>query len=148
MKEKLSRNLKLITITSLAAIVISIITIQISTSSPSPESVYQKPTGKVITLTDANFNETIKKGVTLVDFWAIWCGPCKTQNPIIEKVAEEMGSKAKICKLDTDKNPVTTNKFNVNLIPTIIIFKNGKVVQKYVGVQQKDLLVKKIKELL
>lgn len=146
MKSVQLKSYKTAILSILAAVVISIITVNISKSGNIAFDENQQRKGKVINLTDSNFEETIKKGVTLVDFWAIWCGPCKTQGPIIDKVAEEIGTKAKICKLDTDKNPVISSKYNVNLIPTIIIFKNGKIVEKYVGVQQKDLLVNKIKE--
>ncbi len=142
------KSFKAVTLTILAAAVISIITVNISNSSNIPNEEVQKTSGKVIILSDQTFDKTIKSGVTLVDFWAIWCGPCKKQGPIIDLVAAELGTKAKICKLDTDKNPVVSSKYNVTLIPTILIFKNGKMVQKYVGVQQKDVLVKKIKELL
>jgi thioredoxin 1 len=142
------KSYKTATLSIMAAAVISIITINLSMSGNIISEEDQQPKGKVINLTDSNFEQIIKTGVTLVDFWAIWCGPCKTQGPIIDKVAEEIGTKAKICKLDTDKNPIISQKYNVNLIPTIIIFKNGKIVEKYIGVQQKDLLVKKIKEQL
>jgi len=140
------KSFKALTIAILSIAVISIISIKLSKSSNIVSEEDQHSKGGVINLTDNNFEQTIKKGVTLVDFWAVWCGPCKTQGPIIDKVAEEIGSKAKICKLDIDKNPVISNKYNVTLIPTIIIFKNGKIVEKYIGVQQKDLLVNKIKE--
>lgn len=142
------KTFKATTIAILGIFVILVFTINISQSSSIDNENNQKPIGKVINLTDNNFEQTIKKGITLVDFWAVWCGPCKTQGPIIDKVAEEIGSKAKICKLDTDKNPVISNKYKISLIPTIIIFKDGQQVHKFVGVQQKDLLVNKIKELL
>ncbi len=142
------KSVKTTTIALLGVIIISVITINISKSNSIVDENKQIPKGKVINLTDNNFEQTIKKGITLVDFWAVWCGPCKTQGPIIDKVAEEIGSKAKICKLDTDKNPVISNKYKISLIPTIIIFKDGQQVHKFVGVQQKDLLVNKIKELL
>jgi thioredoxin 1 len=142
------KSFKIATIAILAVIVISFITVNLSRSSNIASEEVQKSNGKVIILTDKTFEQTIKKGITLVDFWAVWCGPCKKQGPIIDKIAEEYGSKAKICKIDIDQNPVISTKYNVTLIPTILIFKNGKVVQKYVGLQQKDVLVNKIKELL
>ena len=140
--------MKAITLAVLAAIVVSIVTINISNSSNIASEENKTTIGKTIILTDQTFEQTIKTGVTLVDFWAVWCGPCKMQGPIIDKVAEEIGAKAKICKLDTDKNPVISSKYNVTMIPTILIFKNGKLLQKYVGVQQKEALVAKVKELL
>lgn len=94
----------------------------------------------VITLSDNTFNATIAKGVTLVDFWAIWCGPCRLQGPIIDELANDFKDKAKIAKLDVDKNPIIPNTYGIMNIPTIIIFKDGKAVQKFVGLQNKVTL--------
>lgn len=95
----------------------------------------------VLTVTDDNFDQTIAEGVTLVDFWAVWCPPCRIQNPIIEEVAQEIGDIAKITKLDVDHNPRAARMNGVQNIPTLIIFKDGKQVERYVGVQQKETLV-------
>jgi len=95
----------------------------------------------VINLTDAVFDKTIAEGVVLVDFWAVWCPPCRIQNPIIEQVAIEIGEKAKIAKLDVDHNPRSASVHRVQNIPTLIIFKDGEVVQRFVGVQQKETLL-------
>lgn len=109
----------------------------------------EKPTsGKAIVLTDEAFDKTISKGVTLVDFWAVWCGPCRIQGPIVDKVAGEIGSKAKICKLDVDNNRSTANKFSIRSIPTILIFKDGKVVKTFVGVQSKETLLAAVQSYL
>jgi len=86
-------------------------------------------------ITDAQFDATIKTGVTLVDFWAPWCGPCLMQGPIVDKVAKAYEGKAKIYKMNVDDNPDTAGKFGIMSIPTLIIFKNGKNVQQFVGVQ-------------
>jgi len=99
----------------------------------------------VLSLTDDIFEQTIAEGVTLVDFWAVWCPPCRIQNPIIEEVAQELGDVAKITKLDVDHNPRSANMNRVQNIPTLIIFKDGEPVQRYVGVQQKETLVAAIK---
>jgi thioredoxin 1 len=96
---------------------------------------------KVINLTDAIFDSTIAEGVVLVDFWAVWCPPCRIQNPIIEQVALEIGEKAKIAKLDVDHNPRSASVHRVQNIPTLLIFKDGEVVQRFVGVQQKETLL-------
>lgn len=98
----------------------------------------------VINLTDANFDKTIKEGVVLVDFWAPWCGPCRIFAPTIEVIASEVGKKAKIAKLDVDKNKVTSNKYDVMYIPTIIIFKNGNPEYRFVGAQDKETLINAI----
>ena len=98
----------------------------------------------VIDLTDANFGETIGSGITLVDFWAPWCGPCMMQGPIVEKVAETVGDKATVTKLNVDESQQSAAQFGIRSIPTIIIFKDGKVVQQFVGVQSETQLISAI----
>jgi len=92
--------------------------------------------------TDQNFDQEVIKStkVTLVDFWAPWCGPCQMMGPIVEELAGEMGDKAKIGKLNVDENPATAQTFSVMSIPTLLVFKDGKVVQKFIGVQSKEAL--------
>jgi thioredoxin 1 len=103
---------------------------------------------KFIILTDASFQKTISKGVTLVDFWAPWCTPCKIQGPIVSEVAEEIGDKANICKLNVDQNQKTSQKLKIRSIPTIMIFKDGEPVKQFVGVKTKGVLLKAIQSLL
>jgi thioredoxin 1 len=104
-----------------------------------------KPTNsKVLILTDANFQKSIKKGITLVDFWAVWCGPCRRQAPIIEEIANEVGKKFKISKLDVDVNKTVASQYNVRNIPTLIIFKDGTEVKRMVGVQDKQTLLNEL----
>ncbi len=91
-------------------------------------------------VTDASFNETIQSGVALVDFWAPWCGPCRTQGPIIDKVAQDYEGKATVGKLNVDDNPDTAAKFGVMSIPTLIVFKDGEKVEQLTGVQSEDKL--------
>ncbi len=101
---------------------------------------------KVVIITDGDFDKTIKKGVTMVDFWATWCGPCRRQGPIVEEIANEnTDKKVKICKMDVDKNKATSNTFGIRNIPTIIIFKDGKEVKRLVGLQDKSLLLTELK---
>jgi thioredoxin 1 len=103
-----------------------------------------------ITFTDKNFEEEVLKsdGLVLVDFWATWCGPCQVMGPIIKQVAEEnKNAKVKVGKLNVDENSDTAQKYNVMSIPTLIYFKEGKVVDQSSGVQSKDALQKKLKEL-
>jgi len=107
----------------------------------------QKESDKLRKLTDANFQGTINKGITLVDFWAPWCTPCKIQGPIVSDVAEEIGDKAKIGKLNVDENQKTAAKYGIRSIPTIYIFKDGEPVKKFVGVKTKTVLVKAINEI-
>lgn len=95
-------------------------------------------------LDDTNFEVTVNKGVSLVDFWAAWCGPCKVQGPIIDEVADEMLEKANICKVDVDSNQKISQKYGIRNIPTILIFKDGKPVEKLVGVKPRGVLIKTI----
>ncbi len=92
--------------------------------------------------TDQNFEQEVIKSdkPVLVDFWAPWCGPCQMMGPIIDELATEMGDKAKIGKINVDENPEIAQKFGVMSIPTIKIFKGGKISKEFVGVQSKDIL--------
>lgn len=95
---------------------------------------------KLLHLDDTNFETTIADGVTLVDFYADWCGPCRMIAPIVEELATEMDGKAKVGKLDIESAQSTTANFQVTSIPTIILFKNGQEVQRIVGIANKDAL--------
>lgn len=96
--------------------------------------------------TDNNFQETAidNGGVSVVDFWAEWCGPCRMVGPIIEELATEYEGKATIGKVNVDHNPGVSMQFGVRSIPTILIFKNGQLVDKQVGVTTKTALASKI----
>jgi len=100
-------------------------------------------------LNDQNFTqEVLKSGQpVLVDFFAEWCGPCKMQAPIIEELAEEYQGKAKILSLDVDKSQQTAGQYQVMSIPTLIFFKNGKEVERLMGLQQKEVLKEKLNSL-
>ncbi|MBM3133681.1 MAG: thioredoxin [Chloroflexi bacterium] len=97
-----------------------------------------------IELTDANFDAETAKGTTLVDFWAPWCGPCKAQGPIIEKVAAQVAGKAKVGKCNVDQNKTVAGRFAIFAIPTLIIFKDGKEVERMTGLQKESALVQKL----
>ena len=106
--------------------------------------------GNVIGLTDAAFDEVVHNSdvPVLVDFWAPWCGPCKMMTPITEEIAEEYVDKAKICKLNTDEARDSAVEFGINAIPTLILFKDGQVQKKWVGLTSKKDLTAAIDELL
>ncbi len=98
---------------------------------------------KTVEITDANFQDIINSDKpVLVDFWAEWCGPCLMLGPTIEELAEEMDGKAIIGKLNVDTNPNTSNQFGIRSIPTLLVFKNGQVVGKQVGVVPKAVITK------
>jgi len=106
------------------------------------QSVPNSP--KVVNLTDQNFSNKIKAGVVLVDFWAAWCGPCKLMGPVLNDLAEEVDGKVTIAKLNVDEAKATASKFSVRSIPTLILFKNGKEIHRFVGVKTKDYLLKEL----
>lgn len=94
----------------------------------------------IINVTDQSFNNETSEGVVLVDFWAPWCGPCKMIAPVLEELDAEFGDKVKIAKIDVDHNQETAGRFGVMSIPTLLVFKNGEVVDQAVGFQPKEAL--------
>jgi thioredoxin 1 len=106
--------------------------------------------GNIIELTDADFDEVVHNSdvPVLVDFWAPWCGPCKMMAPILKEIADDYAGKAKICKLDTDDARDSAMEFGINAIPTIILFEDGQVQKKWVGLTSKKVLSAAIDELL
>lgn len=92
-------------------------------------------------LTDENFQTTISKGVTLVDFYATWCGPCRMIAPIMEQLVGLVQGKARIAKLDIDKSQKTTTSLQITSVPTVILFKDGKEIKRIVGVKDKDFFL-------
>ncbi len=101
-------------------------------------------------LSDSNFNQEVLKSdlPVLVDFWAVWCGPCKMIAPEVEKLAEEKNNVLKIGKLNVDENRDTAIKFGISSIPTILLFKDGKMVKKLVGAMSKDKILNDISSFL
>lgn len=97
-------------------------------------------------LSDANFAAQVKNGVVLVDFWASWCMPCKMMAPVLNETAEVLGDKAKIAKLDVDAHRASAARHAIRSIPTLVLFKNGKEINRFVGVKTKDFLLKEIEK--
>jgi len=102
-----------------------------------------------VTITDSNFEAEVLKSdkPVLVDFWAVWCGPCQMQGPIVEEVATTVGAKAKVGKMNVDENPQVAQKFGIMSIPTLMIFKGGTVVKQFIGVQSKETLLSELNRL-
>jgi thioredoxin 1 len=92
-----------------------------------------------VTITDDNFDQEVLQAEkpVLVDFWAEWCGPCKALAPLIEDLANEYGEKVKVGKVDTDANREISVRFSISAIPTVIVFKGGEIVEKFVGLRGK-----------
>ena len=102
---------------------------------------------KIVHLNDDNFDSIVLKANTiiLVDFWAEWCGPCKMIAPILEEIAEEYSNEITVAKLNIDDNPITTPKYDIRGVPTLILFKDGKIITTKVGSLSKAQLKKIIR---
>lgn len=104
--------------------------------------------GNLVAVTDADFEQEVEKhsGVAVVDFWATWCGPCRMIAPILEQLSVEYDGKVKVTKLDVDTNQKTSMRFNVRSIPTLLFFKDGKVVDQVIGAVPKAALAAKFQQ--
>ncbi len=100
--------------------------------------------------TDQNFEEQVLKAnkPVLVDFWAVWCGPCQMMTPVIEELSDEMDGKAIVGKLNVDSNPITSQKYEIMSIPSLLIFLKGKVVEQIVGLQPKEVIKEKLDKVI
>jgi thioredoxin 1 len=101
---------------------------------------------KPIELNDTNFQQEVLNSDTpvLVDFWAVWCGPCRMVAPVVEEIAKEYNGKLKVGKLDVDNNPEVSMKFGIRSIPTLMVFKGGQVVEQIIGAMPKRTLLDKV----
>jgi thioredoxin len=102
--------------------------------------------GNLIELNSASFDAEVTKnpGLVLIDFWAPWCAPCRMQTPILEKLSLQQDLSVTIAKINTDENPDLAQQFNISSIPTLILIKGGKEVDRFVGVQPESVLIQKI----
>ena len=104
-----------------------------------------KKSDKILTLNTKNFKSQTRSGVVLVDFWAPWCGPCKAIAPVLNDVAEELDGEVKIGKLNVDHNQQVAGKHKVRNIPTMVLFKDGQEIKRFVGVKTKKFLIKELR---
>jgi thioredoxin 1 len=106
--------------------------------------------GNIVELTDGDFDKMVIEAdvPVLVDFWAPWCGPCRMLAPVIEDVAGQYAGKARFCKINTDDNRESAVEFGISAIPTIILFKNGQIQKKWVGLTAKKDIIAAIDEVL
>jgi thioredoxin 1 len=105
--------------------------------------------GSVRTVTDQTFSDDViqAEGLNIVDFWAVWCGPCRMVAPIVEQLASEYGEKGlRVSKLDVDENPVTASRYGIRSIPTILFFKGGELVDRVIGAVPRPHLEQKVKQ--
>jgi thioredoxin 1 len=102
--------------------------------------------GKLLTITDENFATEVEgaEGLVMIDFWAVWCGPCRAIAPIVEQLADEYDGRVRVGKLDVDSNQRTTTRFNVRSIPSVLFFKDGKLVDTVVGAVPRQMLQRAI----
>ena len=98
----------------------------------------------VLILNEQNFQQVIAEGITVIDFWATWCGPCKMLSPIMEELAQKFKDKVKIAKVDIDNNQQLTEKLDISAVPTMIFFKDGNEVERFTGVKSQEEITQKI----
>jgi thioredoxin 2 len=101
-------------------------------------------------VTDANFAEQVERSPlpVLVDMWAPWCGPCRMIAPIIEQLATELAGRVRVAKLNTDENPMTASRFSVRSIPTLLVLKNGKEIERLVGAVPKQEILRRVEAVI
>ena len=97
-------------------------------------------------LSAEQFNETVATGVVVVDFWASWCAPCRMQLPILEDLAGRVAGRASVVKVNVDEQPGLAEEFGVRAIPTLLVMRDGEIVERFTGVQQKETLMRAIEQ--
>jgi thioredoxin 1 len=97
--------------------------------------------GHTVTLTEATFDRAISEGVTLVDFWAVWCAPCKTQSPVVDEVAVAISNRAVVARFDIDTSKKRIKQFKLEYVPTLMLFKDGKPIHAFTGFTDKEKLI-------
>ncbi len=100
---------------------------------------------KIRDLNEKNFQQQLKNNISLVDFWASWCMPCKMMAPVLNELADEVGQDVRICKVNVEQYQSLASKFGIRGIPTMLLFKNGKEINRFVGVKSKEFLLEQIR---
>jgi thioredoxin 1 len=113
-------------------------------SSKRLKKINVESSNNIINLDEKNFQQSTKGRIALVDFWAEWCMPCKMMTPVLNEVANEVSENVKVCKVNVDNQKSLTTKFSVQSIPTLVLLKNGKEIDRFVGVKPKGFLLEKI----
>ena len=141
-------NMRLLTVITLAAAVLAMLPTGCSRHESKDPAGDSTSSTRVRAVDQDNFDAEIRNGVVLVDFWAVWCGPCKMQAPIVEQVAAQVEGKARVVKVDVDAAPDIAQRLGIQAIPTVVVFKNGKPEKRFVGVTQADTLVSAVTSVL